>query len=65
VIALLLLGRWRPRRLAFAQALLIALYTAAATVLWPSLWNEALGPLAKNLPIIAAALALGAIEDER
>jgi uncharacterized protein YbjT (DUF2867 family) len=64
-IALLLLGRWRPRRLAFAQALLIALYTAVATLLWPSLWNEALGPLAKNLPIIAAALALGAIEDER
>ncbi len=65
IIALLLLGRWRPRFLALAQAVVIAGYSVAATLLWPSLWAEALGPLAKNIPILAAALALGAIEEDR
>ena len=47
------------------QLLAIAAYTATASVLWPSLWLESLGPLLKNIPIAAAALALGAIEEER
>ena len=65
VLAVLLARRWRPRRLALIQLLVIATYTAVATILWPSLWAEALGPLAKNLPVLAAVLALGAIEEER
>jgi uncharacterized protein YbjT (DUF2867 family) len=65
IIALLLLGRWRPRLLALVQAVMITGYSVAATMLWPSLWAEALGPLAKNIPILAAALALGAIEEDR
>ncbi len=64
-IALLLLNRWRPRLLALLQAIVIAGYSAAATLLWPSLWAEALAPLAKNIPMLAAALALGAIEEDR
>ena len=64
-IAVLLARRWRPRRVALAQVILISGYTAIATALWPSLWSESLGPLLKNLPILAAALALGAIEEER
>jgi hypothetical protein len=64
-VAMLLVRRWRPRRLALAQVLLICGYTAVATLLWPSLWLESLGPLLKNLPILGAVLALGAIEDER
>ena len=65
IVALLLLNRWRPRRLALVQVLLIGGYTAVASLLWPSLWAEALAPIAKNVPIVVAALALGAIEDER
>ena len=64
-LASLLARRWQPRRLAAAQVLVIAGYTAIATLLWPSLWMESLGPLLKNVPIIAAVLALGAIEEER
>ena len=64
-IAVLLAVRWKPRRLALLQVLLIGAYTAIATVLWPGLWAEALGPLVKNIPIAVAALALGAIEEER
>jgi hypothetical protein len=64
-VALLLVFRWKPRRLAIFQVSLIAGYTVVATVLWPSLWAEALGPLVKNIPIAVAALILGAIEEER
>jgi len=63
--AILVARRFRPRRLALLQLATIAAYTLAASALWPSLWVEALGPLAKNLPIAAAVLALGAIEEER
>ncbi len=65
VVALLLLRRWKPRRMALAQVLLIGGYTTVATILWPFLWGEALGPLVKNIPIVMAVLALGAIEEER
>ena len=64
-VALLILRRWKPPALAAAQVALIAAYSAVATLLWPSLWLEPLGPLFKNVPIAAAALALGAIEEER
>ena len=63
--AVLVARRWKPRTMALAQLAAIAAYTAVASLLWPSLWAEALGPLAKNLPIAAAVLALGAIEEER
>jgi hypothetical protein len=65
VVAVLVVRRWRPRRLALAQVILVAGYTAVATFLWPSLWSESLGPLLKNVPILAAILAWGAIEEER
>ena len=65
VLACLLARRWKPRRLAAMQVLAIAAYTAVATLLWPSLWLESLGPLLKNIPIVAAVLALGAIEEDR
>ena len=64
-LAILVARRWKPRAMALVQLATIATYTLVASVLWPSLWAEALGPLAKNLPIAAAVLALGAIEEER
>lgn len=64
-IAALVLRRWRPRRLALVQIAAIVAYTAVASALWPSLWLEPLGPLFKNVPILAAVLAYGAIEEDR
>lgn len=64
-VGVMVLRRWRPRRLALVQATLVIGYSAIATVLWPSLWSESLGPLLKNLPVLAAILAWGAIEEER
>jgi hypothetical protein len=63
--AILVARRWRPRTMAQVQLVAVTAYTLVATLLWPSLWAEALGPLAKNVPIAAAILALGAIEEER
>lgn len=63
--AILVARRWRPGTMALVQLAAVGVYTLAATALWPSLWAEALGPLAKNVPIAAAILALGAIEEER
>lgn len=65
VIGLLVAARWRPRLLAGIQVAVIAVYTLGTTLLWPGMWAHPLGPLLKNLPIVAAALALGAIEEER
>lgn len=65
VIGVLIAMRWRPRLVAGIQVAVIAVYTVAATLLWPAMWAHPLGALLKNLPIVAAALALGAIEEER
>jgi len=65
LVAALLLQRWRPPRLALIQVAAIVGYTVAATILWPSLWTEPLGPIFKNVPILAAVLAWGAIEEDR
>ena len=65
VVAALLMRRWRPARLALIQSVAIVAYTVAATILWPSLWTEPLGPVFKNVPILAAVLAWGAIEEDR
>jgi uncharacterized protein YbjT (DUF2867 family) len=65
LVAALLVQRWRPPRLALIQVAAIVAYTVAATILWPSLWSEPLGPIFKNVPILAAVLAWGAIEEDR
>ena len=64
-IAVLVAASWRPRRLAGLQFAMIAGYTAVATVLWPAMWADPLGVLLKNIPILAAVLAWGAIEEDR
>ena len=62
VLALFVVRGWKPRQLAPMQFLLVLAYTAIATLLFPSLWLEPLGPLLKNVPILAAIVAWGALE---
>lgn len=58
------LALWlRPGRASYAAALvLMALMTAIATALHPTLWLDPLGPLLKNIPI--AALLWHLLRDE-
>ncbi len=60
-----LLLRYRPGLMAAVQVLVVLGYTLALGVAEPALWADPLGPLLKNLPILAAALALAALEAER
>jgi uncharacterized protein YbjT (DUF2867 family)/uncharacterized membrane protein YphA (DoxX/SURF4 family) len=53
---------WRPRALWSAQIVLVVLYTLVITLWLPQLWLEPFGPVAKNLPILAALLLLRQIE---
>lgn len=61
-IAILVL---RGRRATLVQLAVIAGYTIAFTAALPSLWLDPLGPLLKNLPIIAAVLCYGAVSEPR
>lgn len=64
-IAMLLL-RGRSPRLATALQLVTVLgYTAVIGLALPGLWLDPLGPLLKNLPILALILVHGAIGDRR
>jgi hypothetical protein len=64
-LGLALMARWRPGLLAALQLAVIAAYTIGLTAVQPSLWVDPFGPLLKNLPILAAVLALAAIEPDR
>jgi uncharacterized protein YbjT (DUF2867 family) len=52
----------RSRLLWLAQIALILVYTAILTVAIPELWLHPFGPLAKNLPLLAALLLLFTLE---
>jgi uncharacterized protein YbjT (DUF2867 family) len=60
-LALALLLRWRPGSTMMAQLLVVLGYTIGLGLLAPGLWMDPFGPLLKNLPILAAILALGAM----
>lgn len=60
----LLWGRW-PVGIGVVQLAVVSVYTIAMSVLAPSLWADPFGPLLKNLPILAAILALMAMENDR
>lgn len=61
ISALILTGR----RATAAQLIVIAGYTLALTLAKPDLWLDPLGPLLKNLPIVAAVLCYGVLKDQR
>jgi uncharacterized protein YbjT (DUF2867 family) len=53
----------RRRSLWLAQIAVVLVYTAILTVAIPELWLHPFGPLAKNLPLLAALLALFVLEE--
>lgn len=59
---LMLHPRWRRKALD-AQLGVMAIYTVLATIALPGLWADPFGALLKNLAVLAAILALRAIED--
>jgi len=65
VLGLMLLVRWRVVAAGWVQIALALLYMALLTAAAPSLWADALGPLVKVVPIVAATLVMIAIERER
>jgi uncharacterized protein YbjT (DUF2867 family) len=65
VIGAALLARWRVRLVGALSLGLALVYTASLTLLLPGLWADPLGPLLKNLAVLAATAAMLAIEDDR
>jgi uncharacterized protein YbjT (DUF2867 family) len=64
-IAILLLFDRRTRWATATQFGMVLIYTLVLSVALPQLWRDPLGPLLKNLPILLAILAYGAIGDRR
>lgn len=64
-IAALLLGDRTARLSMVAQLVMVAGYTLVIGFAMPGMWLDPLGPLLKNLPILALILVHGAIGDER
>ncbi len=64
-MAILILRDRRGRMATMAQLAVIVAYTIVLTLALPSLWLDPLGPLVKNLPILAAVLCYGAVSDRR
>lgn len=62
LLGVLLLLRWRPRLVGFAQTASMALFTALATRLPAEYWLHPFAPLLKNLPIAALILLMIAME---
>ena len=58
----LTLSPWAGRRLWFAQAALIAVYSVAIALRLPAFWTHPFGPMVKNLPILAILATLGALD---
>lgn len=61
-IAVLILS---GRKATMLQLIVIAGYTLVLSFAKPLLWLEPLGPLLKNLPIVAAVLCYGALRNQR
>ncbi|GGF45329.1 hypothetical protein GCM10011611_59720 [Aliidongia dinghuensis] len=57
--------RWRPALACWIQLVAVLGYTIGLGLLAPALWLDPFGALLKNLPILAAILALGAMEADR
>ncbi|PHQ78105.1 MAG: oxidoreductase [Coxiella sp. (in: Bacteria)] len=56
---------YRLRLMGTLQTLLIVVYTVIASFYLPLIWLHPLGPLAKNIPLLAAIWVMMALEDAR
>ena len=65
MIAALVLMDGTARRSTLAQLIVVLGYSLVIGVALPSLWLDPLGPLLKNIPILALILVHGAIGDKR
>ncbi|MDD3447035.1 MAG: NAD(P)H-binding protein [Zavarzinia sp.] len=64
-LGLAVLARWRPGTTAVIQVAVVAGYTLALGIGLPGLWLDPFGHLLKNATVIAAALALAAVDHNR
>lgn len=64
-VAALVITDRTARRATMAQLLVVTGYTVVLGLTLPGLWLDPLGPLLKNLPILALILVFGAIGDRR
>lgn len=64
-IAIALIRAWRPPMVAAVQGVMVLGYTAAFTLLAPTLWALPLGGLLKNIPILALIWVHYILERER
>jgi hypothetical protein len=65
LVGILVLLRWRPGVLAVVQVAAVLAYTVLTSFIAPIAWADPFGALLKNLPILAAILALAALEQDR
>lgn len=65
IIGSAVLFRWRPGLLGVIQFAVVLAYTIVLSVAHPALWLDPLGPLLKNLPILAAILLHAGLERDR
>jgi uncharacterized protein YbjT (DUF2867 family) len=65
LLGVLVLIRWRPTALAFVQLATVVAYTVLATLVIPGVWGDPFGAILKNVPILAAVVALAAMERDR
>ncbi len=65
LLGALCLLRWRPRWVLAAMLAMLLGYTVGIGLLWPQHWLDPFGGLLKNLPLLAALIALLAVEPRR
>ncbi len=65
MIALALLGNWRPKLWGVLQLALVCGYTLGLSVIAPALWTDPIGGMLKNLPILALIPTHIALIEER
>lgn len=64
-LGIMVLTRWRIQLTGTMQFLLVFGYTVASVFMIPEQWLNPIGPLVKNIPILAAILVWVVLEDDR
>lgn len=65
LIGLAMLCSYRLKQTCFIQIIVIVIYTAIISWKLPYLWLEPFGPIAKNIPLLAAILTFFGMESDR